>query len=111
MYVNEIYTQIVFTRYTCREKKQLNLVSKKHFICSRIMFLLISVLFLIKTVESVDIVQRPNGYFITGKGCGTTNPIRYLTLIPKVIKNYQCSFIELQNSRPLTEGEYLAMKK
>ena len=94
-----------------QREKQLNLVSKKHFICSRIMFLLILLLFLIKTVESVDIVQRPNGYFITGKGCGTTNPIRYLTSIPKVIENYQCSFIELQNSRPLMEGEYLAIEK
>ena len=68
------------------------------------MLLFISVLFLIQTVESADIVKRPNGYFITGRGCGTTNPIKYLTSIPKNIGNYECSFIELQKSQPLMEG-------
>ena len=68
------------------------------------MLLFVSVLFLIQTVESADIVQRQNGYFITGKGCGTTNPIRYLNSMPKNIEDYECSFIELQKSRPLMEG-------
>ena len=63
------------------------------------MFLLISVLFLIKTVESVDIVQRPNGYFITGKGCGTTNPIRYLTQTEDCFVDNQYD-ISILNGKP-----------
>ena len=69
------------------------------------MLLFMSVLFLAQTVVSADIVKRPNGYFITGRGCGTTNPIRYLNAMPKDIENYECSFIELQKSRPLRKGK------
>ena len=69
------------------------------------MLLFISILFLIQTAAvSADIVKRPNGYFITGRGCGVTNPIRYLNSMPKDIKNYECSFIRLQKSRPLRAG-------
>ena len=69
------------------------------------MLLFMSILFLTQTVVSADIVKRPNGYFITGRGCGTTNPIRYLKSMPKDIENYECSFVELQKSRPLRKGK------
>ena len=69
------------------------------------MLLFMSILFLIQTaVVSADIVKRPNGDFITGRGCGVTNPIRYLNSMPKDIENYECSFIDLQKSRPLRAG-------
>ena len=69
------------------------------------MLLFMSILFLIQTaVVSADIVKRPNGYFITGRGCGVTNPIRYLNHLPKNIEEYQCSFIEFENSRPSVKG-------
>ena len=77
----------------------------QHSSCSTTMLLFISMLFLIRiAVVSADIVKRPNGYFITGRGCGVTNPIRYLNSMPKDIENYGCSFIDLQKSRPLRAG-------
>ena len=50
---------------------------------------------------SSDLVERPNGYFITGRGCGVTNPLRYLNFIPEKIEEYECSFIELEKSKPV----------
>ena len=54
-------------------------------------------------LRSQNLIERPSGYFITGRGCGTTNPIRYLNSIPKDLQNHQCSFIDLQNSVPSAE--------
>ena len=65
------------------------------------------ILFLLQTIESAEIVERPHGYFITGRGCGTTNPIRYLNSVPKNIEEYQCSFIEFEKSRPSLKGYLL----
>ena len=62
------------------------------------------ILVLVQTIESVEIVERTNGYFITGRGCGVTNPIRYLNHLPKNIEEYQCSFIEFEKSRPSVKG-------
>ena len=65
------------------------------------MLLFMSILFLIQTAAvSADIVKRPNGYFITGRGCGVTNPIRYLNFIPEKIEEHEWSFIELEKSQP-----------
>ena len=31
-------------------------------------------------------IERPNGYFITGAGCGGENPIRNMNYIPEDLK-------------------------
>ena len=55
--------------------------------------LLISILF-IPDSESTDLIKLPNGYFITGRGCGIITPIKYLKSIPEKIEDFECSFIE-----------------
>ena len=69
------------------------------------MKLVIAIIFFLQlqSLKSQNLVERPSGYFITGRGCGTTNPIRYLNSIPKNLQNHQCSFIDLQNSVPSAE--------
>ena len=64
------------------------------------MFLYILISVLLQIFATTDIVERPNGYFITGRGCGVTNPIRYLNFIPEKIEEHECSFIELEKSQP-----------
>ena len=64
------------------------------------MLLYISISVLLQIFATSDLVERPNGYFITGRGCGVTNPLRYLNFIPDKIEEYECSFIELEKSSP-----------
>ena len=47
-----------------------------------------------------ELIERPNGYFITGAGCGGDNPIRYMNYIPEDLDRNQCTFINLDNSVP-----------
>ena len=56
--------------------------------------LLFSILFIADS-ESTDLIKLPNGYFITGRGCGIITPIRYLKSIPEKLEDFECSFIEL----------------
>ena len=58
----------------------------------------------LQSTESQNLIERPSGYFITGRGCGTTNPIRYLNSIPKNLQKHECSFIYLQKSAPSAEA-------
>ena len=52
-------------------------------------------------VQSAQLVQRPNGYFITGRGCGTTTALKYLNYLPKTLEEHQCSFINLNRMVPI----------
>ena len=56
-------------------------------------------------LQAVEIVERPNGeYFITGRGCGISNPIKYLKNFPpkEKLEDYECSFVQLERgTRPL----------
>ena len=68
------------------------------------MKLYIAILFFLET-QAAEIVKRPNGdYFITGRGCGISNPIKYLKNFPpkQKLEEYQCSFVQLERgTRPL----------
>ena len=66
----------------------------------------------LQSIKSQNLIETSNGYFITGRGCGITNPIRYLNSMPKNIEDYECSFIELQNSRrPRTASDSTKVQK
>ena len=45
------------------------------------------------------LIQRPNGVWFTGKGCGITNEIKYLKDIPKD-QDLSCTFVSKTNSPP-----------
>ena len=52
-------------------------------------------------VQSALLVERPNGFFITGRGCGTTTALKYLNYLPKKLEEHQCSFINLNTMIPV----------
>ena len=52
-------------------------------------------------VENSELIERDNGYFITGKGCGVDTPLKYLNYIPDVLEDFPCTFINMENSVPL----------
>ena len=52
-------------------------------------------------VQSALLVERPNGFFITGRGCGTTTALKYLNYLPKKLEEHQCSFINLNSMIPV----------
>ena len=52
-------------------------------------------------VETSELIERENGYFITGKGCGVDTPLKYLNYIPDVLEDFPCTFINMENSVPL----------
>ena len=54
--------------------------------------------FFIKISKSAELVESPNGYFITGEDCGKSTPLKYLNYIPENIDDFECSFIELKQS-------------
>ena len=67
-------------------------------------------LLIYEVVLAGELVKTPNGgpneYFITGRGCGGLNPIKYLNYIPKDLNNYECTFINLNdNSRLILKGK------
>ena len=47
-----------------------------------------------------ELIKRPNGYFITGAGCGGDNPFQYLNYIPEDLEQNQCAFINTNNFAP-----------
>ena len=47
-----------------------------------------------------ELVERPNGYFITGAGCGGDTPISYLNYIPEDLEQNQCTFINMDDFVP-----------
>ena len=56
---------------------------------------------IIKIVQSVELIKRSNGYFITGRGCGTNIPLKYMNYIPQNLEKYECSFITFNNYVPI----------
>ena len=42
---------------------------------------------------ATTLIKRDEGYYITGKGCGLTKPMKYLQEIPQNLDDHQCSFI------------------
>ena len=61
---------------------------------------ILTFLILQKYSKAAELIERPNGYFITGAGCGGDNPIRYMNYIPEDLDRNQCTFINLDNSVP-----------
>ena len=57
---------------------------------------------LISEVFTGELVKPPdgNGLFITGRGCGGSTKIRYLTYIPEDLEKHECTFINLKYSEP-----------
>ena len=57
---------------------------------------------LITEVFTGELVKLPdgNGLFITGRGCGGSTMIRYLTYIPEDLDKHECSFVNLEDSNP-----------
>merc|ERR1711879_603342 len=60
------------------------------------MFALTTLLLLfISQVFSVNLVHLSNGnYFINGKGCGISTPIKYLYHIPRNLSDQECVIIQ-----------------
>ena len=69
------------------------------------MFLAALVVMIPISESSVDLAIVPNGYFITGEGCGIKSPIRYLNEVPEILEDHKCSFIQsrVANSNPWNE--------
>ena len=61
---------------------------------------------------AADIVETSNGYFITGRGCGITNQLKYLKYMPDPddLENHGCTFIELTDNNAPLEGKKLFLK-
>ena len=65
------------------------------------MFKLALILLLVTGYQEALIKRSPNGVWFTGKGCGITNEIKYLTEMPK--ENHQklsCTFVSKANPPP-----------
>ena len=56
-----------------------------------------------------DIVETSNGYFITGRGCGITNQLKYLKQMPdpEDLENHECTFVELPDNNAPLDGKKL----
>ena len=55
--------------------------------------LLILVLYLVLQVFGGKLIQRENGIWYTGKGCGSTTQIKYLNDVPEDTQDLECTFI------------------
>ena len=44
-------------------------------------------------LHTAKLIKRDEGYFITGRGCGLSTPMRYLKGIPQNLEDHECSFI------------------
>ena len=65
-------------------------------------------LFFNKILTTADLVKTSNnGYFITGRGCGVTNKLKYLKYLPdpKDWENHGCTFIELTGQNAPLKGK------
>ena len=65
-------------------------------------FQFLAYLCLISEIFCGELVKPPdgNGLFITGRGCGGSTKIRYLTYIPEDLDKHECTFINLKDSKP-----------
>ena len=62
---------------------------------------LLSLLF--GSILCVEVIQSPdkNNQFITGRGCGISNTIKYLNYVPENIEDFACTFVQMENSVPI----------
>ena len=44
-------------------------------------------------VNAAELVEQDDKFYITGRGCGITTTIKYLTEIPEVLEGHECSII------------------
>ena len=49
-----------------------------------------------------ELVKIPSsrGFFITGRGCGASNPFNFLNFMPEKLEDFECSFINLESFPP-----------
>ena len=52
--------------------------------------------FFVNSIYAGELIKKDNGYFITGRGCGTNTPLKYMNYIPEDLDEYECSFINLK---------------
>ena len=59
-------------------------------------------LILSKLSNCAELIKNPNseGFFITGRGCGSSRPFKFLNYIPDNLEEYECSFINIQTFEP-----------
>ena len=50
---------------------------------------------------AAELVKRPNGYFVTGAGCGIDTPIKYMNYLPKDFEANQCTFVNIDTFTPI----------
>ena len=65
-------------------------------------------LFFNKILTTADLVKTSdNGYFITGRGCGITNQLKYLKYMPdpEDLENHECTFVEIVDNNAPLEGK------
>ena len=65
--------------------------------------LVLSLLF--GSILCVEVIQSPdkNNQFITGRGCGISNTIKYLNYVPENVEDFACTFIQMENSVPIAK--------
>ena len=44
--------------------------------------------------------SKSRGFFITGRGCGASNPFNFLNFVPEKLEDFECSFINLETFAP-----------
>ena len=69
--------------------------------------LILVLLFLKPDISSAlsKIVRTPNNdLFITGRGCGIETPIKYLNYFPSTLNEFECSFIQINQTKSHTSN-------
>ena len=63
--------------------------------------LVLSLLF--GSILCVEVIQSPdkNNQFITGRGCGISNTIKYINHVPENLEDFACTFVQMENSVPI----------
>ena len=66
------------------------------------MQVLITFIALIGQTFPAELVKSPSstGLFITGRGCGASNPYNFLNFVPAKLEDFECSFINLETFAP-----------
>ncbi len=57
--------------------------------------LFIQVAILVEIRHGGQLIKRPNGWFITGRGCGTNTPFKFLGKIPSNLSGHECTHINI----------------
>ena len=67
--------------------------------------MLILILLFSSIIMCAEVIQSPdkNNQFITGRGCGISNTIKYLNYLPENVEDFACTFIQTKNSVPIVD--------